>query len=206
MSVTTPETAASVSAISLWAIRSRSGRIECGSSTPSNSRDRSRVQDVRRADESGDEAGSRVFVDLPGRADMLDAALVEHGDAIAHRQRLALIVGDEHEGDADLVLDRFQLDLHLFAQFQIQGTERFVEEQHLRVVDQCSGQGDALALATAELIRSALAVVGESNNLEHLRCPPSTLGLADLAHLQAVGDVLEARSCAGTAHSPERRC
>ena len=98
--------------------------------------------------------------------------LVEHGDAVAHRQRLALVVRDEHERDADLVLDRLQLDLHLLAQLQVERAERLVEQQHLRTVDQRPGEGDALPLAAAELIAG-----GDRRSrrgaprLEHLRRP-----------------------------------
>ena len=102
--------------------------------------------------------GRRALVDLAGRADLLDAAVVEHGDAIAHRQRLALVVGDEHERDADVALDRLQLDLHLLAQLEVERAERLVEQQHLGTVDQRPGEGDALALTAAQLVRLAVAV------------------------------------------------
>ena len=51
-------------------------------------------------------------VDLGGRADLLDPALVHDRDPVAHRERLLLIVGDEDEGDADLALDALELELH----------------------------------------------------------------------------------------------
>ena len=89
-------------------------------------------QDVGGADEAGDEGGGRALVDLLGRADLLDAALVEHGDAVAHAERLVLVVGDEDEGDADLALDRLQLDLHLLAQLEVERAQRLVQQQHAR--------------------------------------------------------------------------
>src|SRR3546814_6058862 len=51
------------------------------------------------ADEGGDEGGLRVLVDLGAGADLLDDALAHHRDAVRHRQRLALVVGDVDEGD-----------------------------------------------------------------------------------------------------------
>jgi hypothetical protein len=66
---------------------------------------------------------------------------------MAHRQRLFLIVGDVEERRADEVLDAAQLEVHRLAQLEIEGGERLVEEQYLRVVDQRPGQGDALRLA-----------------------------------------------------------
>ena len=44
------------------------------------------------------------------------------------------------KGDPDLALDLFQFDLHLLAQFQVEGAEWFVEQQHLRPVDQSARQ------------------------------------------------------------------
>jgi hypothetical protein len=135
---------------------------------------------------------------------LFDAPVVEDGDAIAHRQRFALIVRDEHERDADFALNRFQLHLHLFAQLQVKCTERLVEQQHLRMIDQRSGEGDALPLTTAELIGASLPVVAEPHRTQHFRGTMASLGLADLLDFQAVLDVLQARSCVGTAHSPGR--
>ena len=92
--------------------------------------------------------------------------VVEHGDAVAHRERLALVVGDEDERDADLVLDGLQLDLHLLAQLEVEGAERLVEQQHLGPVDERAGQRHALALAAGQLVRAAVAVARRAG-----RCP-----------------------------------
>jgi hypothetical protein len=39
-------------------------------------------------------------------------------------------VRDVDEGEADVLLDPLQLDLHLLAQLQVERAERLVEEQH----------------------------------------------------------------------------
>ena len=72
--------------------------------------------------------------------------------SIGHGQRLLLVVGDDHEGDADLVLQAHQLELHLLAQLLVERRERLVEQQHLGPLDQGAGQRDALALAAGELL------------------------------------------------------
>ena len=126
--------------------------------TPSSRADDVGVDEhVGRADEAGDERRRRPLVDLVGRADLLDAAVVEHRDAVAHRQRLALVVGDEDERDADVALDRLQLDLHLLAELEVERAERLVEQQHLGPVDERPGERDALALAAGQLVRPAAA-------------------------------------------------
>ena len=73
-------------------------------------------------------------------------------------------------------LDALQLDLHLLAQLQVEGAERLVEQQHLGTVDERPGEGDALALAAAQLVRLAGAVLRQADRLEHLAGPPAALG------------------------------
>ena len=136
-------------------------------------------------------AARRLLVDLAGGADLLDAAGVEDGDAVGERQRLLLVVRDEEEGDADVALDRLELDLHLLAQLEVERAERLVEQQHLRPVDQGAGQGDALALPARELVGAAGAVVGEAHLLEGLLRPAPSLRSGDLLDPQAVLDVRE---------------
>ena len=97
------------------------------------------LEDVRNANEAGDELRGRTLVDLGRGADLLDPTLVEDREAVAHRERLLLVVRDIDEGDADvadLALDALQLDLHLLAELQVERAERLVEEQHARRVDE----------------------------------------------------------------------
>ena len=152
--------------------------------------DEIRRQDVRRADEIGDEARIRLLVDLLGRADLHDLAVVEDGDAVGHGQRLALIVGDEDEGDAERFLQRLQLFLHVFAQLQVERAERFVEQQDFRPVDERPGERDALALAAGKLARPARAVTRQLDHLKRrFRLAPA-FGLVDALDHQPVGDVV----------------
>ena len=90
---------------------------------------------------------------------------------LANGQRLLLVVGHVEEGDAHLLLDTFQLELHLLAKFQVERAERLVEQQHLRLIDDCAGQGDPLPLAAGELRRLALAVATETHRGERLTDP-----------------------------------
>ena len=67
-------------------------------------------------------------------------------------------MGDEHEGDADLALDRLELDLHLAAQLEVERTEWLVEQEDLGPVDERAGEGNPLTLAAGELVGRAVAV------------------------------------------------
>ena len=73
-----------------------------------------------------------MLVHLGRRADLLDPALVEDGDPVAHRERLLLVVRDVDERHPELLLDLLQLDLHLLAQLQVERAERLVEQERPR--------------------------------------------------------------------------
>ena len=103
-----------------------------------------------------------LVVDLLGRADLLDPALVHHRDPVAHRERLFLVVGHEDERDADLALDALQLELHRLAQLEVERAERLVEQQRARVVHERAGERDALLLAAGELRRLAVGEVARA--------------------------------------------
>ena len=163
-------------------------------------------EQVRRADEAGHEPRRRALVDLGRRADLLDPALVEDGQPVAHRERLLLVVGHVDERDADLLLDRLELDLHLLAELEVERAERLVEEQHARPVDERAGERDALALAAGQLARLARLVALEADHPQRLgdarrRAPPSATlrtirPYADVVadgHVREQGVVLEDR-------------
>ena len=149
-----------------------------------------RGDQVRDADELGDERVHGPLVDVLCAADLLEDAVVHDGDAVGHRERLLLVVRHVHERDADLALDLLQLDLHLLAQLQVERTERLVEQQHRRQVDERARERDPLPLAARELARLGLGAVGEPHELEHLPDAARDLGLRDLLALEAEGDVV----------------
>ena len=117
--------------------------------------DRLGGEQVRDAEEVGDEHRPRLLVDLARRARLLDGALAHHRDAVAHRERFLLVVRDEHEGDPELGLQRLQLDLEVLAQPGVERAERLVEQQHARPEHERPRERDALLLAAGELRRLA---------------------------------------------------
>ena len=68
-------------------------------------------------------------------------------DLVRHGEGFRLVVGHENRGDTDPVLDRRQLDAHVFAQVGVERRERFVEQQHVGFDDDGARQRDALLLA-----------------------------------------------------------
>ena len=124
------------------------------------------LDDVRDPDEPCDELALGVLVDLRRRPQLLDAAAVEDGDPVAHRQCLFLVVRHVDERDPDLLLDPLQLDLHLLAELQVERSERLVQEEHLRLVHDRSRERHALALTARELRRLSRAIAGEPHHLD----------------------------------------
>ena len=108
----------------------------------------------------------RLVVELVRRADLLDAAVVHHHDAVGQRHRLDLVVGDVDRGGADLLVHLLDLDPHLDAQLGVEVGQRLVEQEHLRVAHDGAAHGDALALAAGQLLRLA---VDQFDDVEHAR-------------------------------------
>src|SRR5438132_5861401 len=160
------------------------------------------LEHVGDPDEAGDELGCWTLVDLGRRADLFDPALVEDREAVAHRERLLLVVRDVDERDADLAdltLDALELDLHLLPQLQVERTERLVQQQDLRAVDERARERDPLTLASGELHRLPLAETGQPDDLQRFLDPFPPLGARNVLHAQAVRDVL------GNRHVREER-
>ncbi|MCY1531503.1 hypothetical protein D9M68_667310 [compost metagenome] len=124
------------------------------------------------------------------RRALLDDALVEYRDAVAHGQRLGLVVGDVDHREAELVVQALDLELHLFAQLLVQGAERFVHQHDVRREDQCAGQCHPLPLAAGELAGIAVAEVLQLDQGQVLVDLGVDLFPGLLADLQRVGEVL----------------
>ena len=148
------------------------------------------IQNVHVADELGDEAGLGLLVDLARRRHLHDPALVHHRDAVGHGHGLFLVVGDDHEGHAEIVLDVHQLELGFLAQLLVEGAEGLVEEQHLRLLGQRAGKRHALALAAGELARIAPGKLLELDEAQHLADAIRNLVFRQPVLLEAEGDVL----------------
>src|SRR6185437_12682669 len=115
------------------------------------------LEHVGDADEPRHEISSRLLIYLDRGSELLDLAAVEDGEAVAHRQRLLLVVGDVDEGDPDLALDPLELELHLLAKLGVERAQGLIEEEYLGLVEDRPGQRDPLALAAGQLHRLASA-------------------------------------------------
>ena len=105
------------------------------------------AQHIGLSDEVGDEAVARVLVDLARIAELQNLSRVHDRDPVGHGQRFVLIVGHVDEGDADFTVETLELELHRFAQLQIERPQRLVQQQHLRPVYERARERDALLLS-----------------------------------------------------------
>ena len=81
----------------------------CGVSSRSGADD---IERIVGAHEAGHECARRPLKDLLRRAELDDAAGVDHGDPVGERQRLLTIVRHVDRRDPDTLLQRAQLILH----------------------------------------------------------------------------------------------
>jgi hypothetical protein len=116
--------------------------------------------------------------------------MVHHGDAVRQYQGFRLVVRDVHEGRAEGCLQLLELDLHVFAQLQIKGSQRFIEQQQCRLEHQAAGDRHALALSARELFDALVRGAGKPDTLEYRRGTARALGARNTAARQSEGDVL----------------
>ena len=72
-----------------------------------------------------------LVVDLVGRSDLLDAAVVHDDDLVGELERLLLVVRDEQAGHAQLAVEVVEPGSQLLPDAGVQRAERLVEKQHL---------------------------------------------------------------------------
>ena len=153
--------------------------------------DHGRIEQVDLANKAGDKQVFRLFVDFTRRTVLLDFAVAHDHDTVGHRQRFFLIVGNEHEGDTELTLQRLQFVLHLFTQLVVKRRERFVEQQQAWLIDYRTGDGDALLLAAGELVWLALGKLFQLYHPQGVVHAWRDFARRRFLHTQAKRDVIE---------------
>ena len=146
-------------------------------------------EEVGLTDELGHEARAWSPVDFPRRSGLRDVAGAHHENSVGHRKRLFLVMRDEDKGNAQLALQRLQLDLHLLAQTPVQRGKRFIQKKKLGPSHQCARQGDALALTTGELRGLARSEIGKPHQVKRLLDTRLSLGRGCTRDLEGIADI-----------------
>ena len=85
-------------------------------------------------------------------------------------------MGHIDEGDPHPRLQLLQFYLHGLAELEVEGAERLVEEQNLRLVHQGPGESDALVAARPRLLGRCIGAVTQLHHVEGLLDPFADLG------------------------------
>ena len=100
---------------------------------------------------------------------------------------------DIDHGDSQVLVQRLDFILHVFAQLLVERAQRLVHQHQLGVEHQRPGQRDALLLAARKLRRAAVLELAHLHHVERAGDPALALGLAHPAHLEREGEVLAHR-------------
>ena len=129
--------------------------------------------------------------------DLVDAALLDDLAEIHDRDAVGGVVHDgqvvrhEEVGQAVLLLEVLEQVHDLGLHRDVQGGDRFVEHEQLRIDRQGPGDADALALPAGQLVGIAPSVLGaEADVGQQRRDPiaPLAAGRADAMHREHLGD------------------
>src|SRR6266699_3589557 len=146
-------------------------------------------------EEIEDERRAWVLVDVARRAYLLDNSATHDSDPIGEIECLFLVVGHEYRGQPGGVMDVTERAAQFDPNLGIEGPERFIEQQYLRIGGQRAGERDALALSTGETRRQAILQGLELDQLHQFSHPfPDELWRRPLAarpHLEPERHVLE---------------
>lgn len=130
------------------------------------------------------------MVEIGGGTDLFDLAVIQDGYPIAERHGFVLVVGDVDECGSELALQCSKFGLEFLAQLEVEGTERFIEQEHAGLIDDGAGEGDALTLAAGELVGFASGERADAGEIEHAIDSGENLGFGQGFHAQAELDIL----------------
>ena len=118
------------------------------------------------------------------RDGLLQQCDAQHGDAIAHRHRLDLVVRDVHGRHREALLQLDELRPRLHAQLRVEVRERLVHQIDLWVADDGASHRDSLPLATGEVPWLPVEVRLEIEQLRRFAHPLEALFLRHALLLQ----------------------
>src|SRR5439155_13621463 len=104
----------------------------------------------RRTDKICNEERRRPVIDVARARDLLDDAVVHHGNHVGHRHGLELVMRDVDRRRAEPVMQRAQFMDHRLAHFGIECAERLVHQETFRLANDRPPERDALPVAAGK--------------------------------------------------------
>ena len=99
-------------------------------------------------------------------------------------------MGDIDEGDAQLLLQALELNLHLAPELEIQCTKRLIQQKDLRLVHKGTGNSHTLPLSAGQLCWLAGLIARKLHQSKRIRNGFFTLKSRHVLQLQRIADVL----------------
>ena len=121
---------------------------------------------------------------------LLQHAVLQHRDPVAHGHGLDLVVGHVDGGDAEPGLQRGDLGAGGDPELGVQVRQRLVHQEHLRRPHDRAAHGDALTLTTGEGLRLAVEEVLQAQQVGRFLDALLPLGLRHAGHLQREAHVV----------------
>ncbi len=141
------------------------------------------------ADEPGYEKVAGPFIELLGRADLMDASVFHDDDAVGHGHGFHLVMGDIDKGRRQFLVEFIDLRPGGGSQFGIQVRQWFIQEEGLGITDHGSAQGDPLFLAAGESLWLTVQQFVQLKQRSRFPDFPVDLVLGHFAQFQRKGQV-----------------
>lgn len=147
--------------------------------------------EVDMLDEPLDILGGRMGHDILGLPDLDHLAVLHQDDAAAERDGLVEVVRDEDDGLLERALKVAQLRLHVAPDQRIEGAERLIHEEDVRIRRERPRETRALLHAAGQLARILRLPALEADEFDRLHRPLDPLLGRDLLDLEPESDIPE---------------
>ena len=118
---------------------------------------------------------------------------IQHGDAIRHRQRFDLVVGDKQRRAVLRLLQVLEFDAQRFAQLGIQVRQRLVHQEDARLADNRPPDRNALHLTAGEPRRLAFQQMRDAQLFGGARDPLLDLVFRQVAQRRRAAETPDCR-------------
>src|SRR5262249_42116108 len=134
------------------------------------------------AGEGGDKRIGRVGDEVRRSADLAQVPFDDHPDPCCEGGRVFEVVRDEENGDGEGAQELVKLRANTRLGVGVEGRQRLVEQQHVRVAGERAGEGDSLTLPAREVRRPGSFEMPDRESVEVLVGPVAACVLDVLAN------------------------